>query len=52
MLITGDTDEERLTEVSASGFALLHKPVAADDLRRTLASLRGATIGLQAHHAR
>ena len=39
MLITGDTAEERLTEVSASGFALMHKPVQADDLRRKLASL-------------
>ena len=39
MLVTGDTAEERLTEVSSSGFALLHKPVDADDLRRTLASL-------------
>ena len=39
MLVTGDTAEERLTEVSASGFALLHKPVDAEDLRRTLASL-------------
>ena len=39
MLVTGDTAEERLTEVSSSGFALLHKPVEADELRRTLASL-------------
>ena len=39
MLVTGDTAEERLTEVFSSGFALLHKPVEADDLRRTLASL-------------
>jgi len=51
MLVTGDTDEERLTEVSASGFALLHKPVAADDLRRALASLLGVTAGLKAQHA-
>ena len=39
MLITGDTAEERLTEVSSSGFILLHKPVDAEELRRTLASL-------------
>ena len=39
MLVTGDTAKERLTEVSSSGFAVLHKPVEADDLRRTLASL-------------
>jgi PAS domain S-box-containing protein len=42
MLVTGDTGKERLAEVASSGFALLHKPVDADDLRRTLASvLRG-----------
>ena len=39
MLVTGDTSEKRLAEVSSSGFALLHKPVDARDLRRTLASL-------------
>jgi PAS domain S-box-containing protein len=39
MLVTGDTAEERLTEVSSCGFAILHKPVEADDLRRTLAAL-------------
>ena len=39
LLVTGDTARERLTEVSSSGFALLHKPVAAEELRRTLASL-------------
>ena len=39
LLVTGDTAEERLTEVSSSGFAMLHKPVEADNLRRTLASL-------------
>jgi two-component system, sensor histidine kinase and response regulator len=39
MVVTGDTAGERLTEVSFSGFAMLHKPVEADYLRRTLASL-------------
>lgn len=39
MLVTGDTPQERLAEVSSSGFAFLRKPVDADDLRRTLASL-------------
>ena len=39
MLVTGDTAEDRLTEVSSQGFAMLHKPIEADDLRRTLASL-------------
>ena len=39
LLVTGDTAEDRLTEVSSNGFAMLHKPVEADNLRRTLASL-------------
>jgi CheY-like chemotaxis protein/anti-sigma regulatory factor (Ser/Thr protein kinase) len=43
LLVTGDTAKERLAEVSASGFALLHKPVEADELRRALASLLSAT---------
>jgi CheY-like chemotaxis protein len=56
MLITGDTAEERLTEVSASGFALLHKPVGASDLRRTLASLLSekrqlTNLGMRNTHA-
>ena len=42
VLVTGDTAKERLEEFSASGFITLHKPVEADDLRRTLESmLRG-----------
>ena len=39
MLITGDTDRKRLVEAASGGFAMLHKPVEADDLRRALASL-------------
>jgi PAS domain S-box-containing protein len=39
MVVTGDTAEERLAEVFSSGFVLLHKPVDADELRRSLASL-------------
>ena len=39
LVITGDTAAERLTEVHTSGFAILHKPVDADELRRALASL-------------
>ena len=38
MIVTGDTAEDRLTEVSGSGFALLHKPVDPDELRRALAA--------------
>ena len=39
VLITGDTAKERLAEISASGFIALHKPVEADDLRRTLSAV-------------
>ncbi len=39
LVITGDTAAERLTEVHTSGFAILHKPVDPDELRRALASL-------------
>jgi len=39
LLITGDTDPERIKEAANSGFSLLHKPVDPDDLKRFLASL-------------
>jgi PAS domain S-box-containing protein len=39
MVVTGDTAREPLLEVSASGFAMLHKPVDVDELCGTLASL-------------
>jgi CheY-like chemotaxis protein len=39
MLITGDTAADRLIEAKASGFLLLHKPVANGRLRAALASL-------------
>lgn len=38
MIVTGDTAADRLTEVSSSGFALLHKPVDPNELRRALAA--------------
>jgi PAS domain S-box-containing protein len=37
IIITGDTDKERIAEVHASGFAMLHKPVPAEELRNYLA---------------
>jgi len=37
MIITGDTEKERIAEVHASGFSMLHKPVSASELRRYLA---------------
>jgi signal transduction histidine kinase/CheY-like chemotaxis protein len=39
LILTGDTAMERISEIEASGFIMRHKPVEADDLRQTLASL-------------
>lgn len=39
LVLTGDTGKDRIVEIAASGFEMLHKPVAADDLRRKLAQL-------------
>jgi signal transduction histidine kinase/CheY-like chemotaxis protein len=36
VLLTGDTEPERLREAVGSGFLLLHKPVDPEDLRRAL----------------
>jgi DNA-binding NtrC family response regulator len=36
LLITGDTAPDRMKEAKNSGFALLHKPVDLDDLKRWL----------------
>lgn len=38
-VITGDTAPERLVEVRAGGHALLHKPVAATDLRNAVVEM-------------
>jgi PAS domain S-box-containing protein len=42
LVLTGDTDSERIAEIEASGFAFLHKPVDAQELRRQLARQMGA----------
>jgi CheY-like chemotaxis protein len=39
MVVTGDTATERITEINASGYVVLHKPVTPEDLRRALAQL-------------
>jgi PAS domain S-box-containing protein len=39
LILTGDTAKERISEISASGFEVLHKPVDAEHLRRKLAHL-------------
>jgi PAS domain S-box-containing protein len=39
LVLTGDTAKNRIAEITASGFALLHKPVSTEELRRKLAQL-------------
>jgi CheY-like chemotaxis protein len=39
LILTGDTAAEHITEIAASGFELLHKPVSAEQLRRKLSGL-------------
>lgn len=39
LLVTGDTDPERLAEAEKAGFRLLHKPVPTDALRLALADV-------------
>jgi CheY-like chemotaxis protein len=41
LVLTGDTDKQRIAEIKASGFAILHKPVDAEELRRHLAGIIG-----------
>jgi len=38
ILLSGDTAPDRLREAEAAGIALLHKPVAVDDLARAIAN--------------
>ena len=38
VVVTGDSSRERLAEIAASGYALLHKPVAPAALREAIAS--------------
>jgi hypothetical protein len=43
VIITGDTDPERIREAADSGYTLLHKPVEVGALRSVLeAELNGA----------
>jgi PAS domain S-box-containing protein len=45
LIVTGDTARDRITEIHASGFAMLHKPVEAADLRRRLVQgMRAAAV--------
>lgn len=42
LIVTGDTAPQRLREAKASGFELLHKPVAAHELRKVVNTLLAA----------
>ncbi|MBI5164185.1 MAG: PAS domain S-box protein [Magnetospirillum sp.] len=39
VIVTGDTARERIQEVQRSGLGIMHKPVAADELKATVAHL-------------
>jgi len=39
LIVTGDTAPERISEVHASGFEMMHKPVTPDELARRMARL-------------
>jgi CheY-like chemotaxis protein len=42
VLISGEIEAERLREAEQAGIALLHKPVPAETLKRTIAEVVGA----------
>ena len=41
LILTGDTSKDGISEINASGFEIIHKPIAAGPLRRSLAGLMG-----------
>jgi CheY-like chemotaxis protein len=41
ILLTGDTEAERMSEIAASGFIILHKPAEVEELRHEMARLLG-----------
>lgn len=41
LIVTGDTSPERIKEVEASGFRILHKPVRAERLKSMIEELLG-----------
>ncbi|HXP96023.1 MAG TPA: hybrid sensor histidine kinase/response regulator, partial [Telmatospirillum sp.] len=47
LIITGDTAPERVREVHGSGLRIMHKPVAADELRRALLGM----ISIHSRHS-
>nr|WP_295834672.1 ATP-binding protein [uncultured Azospirillum sp.] len=48
VIVTGDTDPDRLRSVDRSGFPLVHKPCDPADLRRLLSSLKAGRGALRA----
>ena len=42
LVLTGDTARENIAEILASGFEVMHKPIASEPLRRALARMMGA----------
>ena len=42
LILTGDTAADRIGEIETSGYAIMHKPIDADALRRKLADLMRA----------
>ncbi len=42
LVLTGDTARENIAEIRASGFEVIHKPIASEPLRRALAHMMGA----------
>ena len=45
IILTGDTDPERLREARQSGCILMHKPVSLGSLKHAVASLAGRSVG-------
>jgi hypothetical protein len=39
LILAGDTSREGISEISASGFQIMHKPIAPESLRRGIARL-------------
>jgi two-component system, sensor histidine kinase len=48
LIVTGDTDPERIAQAKQSGFAFLHKPVPPAKLRAFLRGVRGKSDGIAA----
>ena len=44
IILTGDTEPQRISEAEASGYRLLHKPIHADKLVEEIQALRGAAV--------